>query len=148
MKHKFLIPIFICLCVLLISPIHIAQSDIAIKTKYTKQEIQSLIVQYAEIHKVSAKTMNAIVATESGYNTNAIGVHDGKTGCTARGLAQLNDCYMGKNIPASYATNPHYSLNLLGEKLAQGQGRQWTSYRTCILKETIVYKGKRLTCAV
>lgn len=104
-----------------------------LKDQYTKQEIQTLIHKFAKQYGVSETVMNHIVSKESGYNQYALHKNDGKTGCDSRGLAQLNSCYMGKDIPDSLAYHPPYAIDKLAYELKNGQCKQWS---TCPTKNT------------
>jgi len=94
---------------------------------YTKEKIKERIKHYANYYHVSEATMIHIVEKESSYNVKAIRHNDGRTGCTARGLAQLNSCYMGKGIPEKDAYNPEFALDILARKLKNGQCKQWST---------------------
>lgn len=111
-----------------------------------KRYIAQLVNEYADYYGVSRRAMQLIVANESGYVFDAHNPKDGQTGCQAWGLVQFNTCHMGKGMIVSDMTNPHYALDVLARKIANGDGFLWTTYRTCINKEIVIYKGKQVKC--
>lgn len=111
-----------------------------------KRYIAQLVNEYADYYGVSRKTLHLVVANESMYNYKLKAANDGRTGCHAYGLSQLNTCYMGKGMSMTDMTNPHFALDVMARKIAQGQGRNWTAYRVCIQGEIIIYKGKQIKC--
>jgi hypothetical protein len=111
---------------------------------YSKGIAKDLVNYYAGKWDVDAGTMWAIVKCEnpslnpkqqSGwhYTTAQINRHPswGDVGDQERsfGLVQI---HLPDNPKVSYreATNPDFSLDFLGEKLANNQGNKWTCYRT------------------
>jgi len=111
-----------------------------------KRYIAQLVNEYADYYGVDRRTMQLVVANESMYDYDLKATNDGKTGCHAYGLAQMNTCYMGKGMTTAQMIDPHYVLDVMARKIAQGQGRNWTAYRVCIQGEKIIYKGKQIKC--
>lgn len=111
-----------------------------------KVYIAKLVNEYADYYGVDRKAMQLVVANESKYVYNQHTKNDGRTGCHANGLIQLNTCYLGKGISIKDANNPHFALDLLARKIASGDGRLWTAFKTCVNKEVIYYQGKQVKC--
>ena len=111
-----------------------------------KRYIAQLVNEYADYYGVSRRAMHLIVANESEYRFDAYNPKDGRSGCKAYGLVQFNTCHMGKGMKVSDMNNPHYALDVLARKIAQGNGTAWTTFRTCINKEVIIHNGKQIKC--
>jgi len=111
-----------------------------------KVYIAKLVNEYADFYGVDRRTMHLIVSNESGYNHKAYVQHDGGHNWQAYGLAQINMKFWGSKITPEQAKNPHFALDFLARKIKAGDGELWTTYRTCINKEVIIYKGKKIKC--
>ena len=111
-----------------------------------KRYIASLVNEYADFYGVDRKTMHLIVANESEYIFDRHVQHDGGRNWNAWGLVQINMKFWGTKITPEQAKNPHFALDFLARKIKSGDGELWTTYRTCINKEVIIYKGKKIKC--
>lgn len=139
MKH--ILKIFITI-ILILSPIIITSTEAEYKEDFSnKQYIAELVDVYAEKYDVNKKTMHLIVFNESRYNYKAIG-----DGGNSHGLAQINMRFWSNKFTKDEAYNPHIALEFLAKELKAGKGRQWTTFRTCILGEKLFYQGKQILC--
>jgi len=111
-----------------------------------KRYIAQLVNEYADYYGVDRRTMQLIVANESQYNYNSYVQHDGGKDWSAYGLVQINMRFWGGRITPEQAKNPHFALDFLARKIKDGDGKLWTSYRTCINKDVVMYQGKQIKC--
>lgn len=89
--------------------------------------ISERIAYFASKWDVSAEVMETVVECESNYNPRAVGDQG-----HSRGLVQIHSKYH-PTVTDEMAFDVDYALEFLAERLARGEGRLWTCYRTNFL---------------
>lgn len=97
-----------------------------------KELIYSKIVSVAQEYDVSESVMDYVVRNESGYNNCAVGdthlVDPDGDPHVSLGAVQINR-YYNPDISEAEATDIDFSLRFLAQKLKEGRGNLWTTYR-------------------
>lgn len=95
----------------------------------TTPSIPEKIVHYADKWSVPVEVMTNVIVCESNGSTTVQSqfYKNGKQE-QSYGIAQLN-IEANPSITLGEALDPDYSLNYLGEKLANGQGKLWSCFR-------------------
>mgnify|MGYP006921329912 CR=1 FL=1 len=98
---------------------------------WNKAAVQALIKTYSAKYEVPYSVMDKVVECETA-GTYQVDIQSGhyRNGVREQsfGLSQIN-LPSWKGITKEQATNPHFALNFLGEKLKKGDGHLWTCYR-------------------
>jgi len=97
-----------------------------------KELIYHKIVEVSKEYGVSESVMDYVVRNESSYHNCAVGdTHltdpEGNKHIS-RGLVQINE-YYNATVTPEQAFDVDFSLRFLAEKLKEGKGRMWTTYR-------------------
>lgn len=111
-----------------------------------KEYIVTLVNTYADYYGVKREVMQAMVWNESYYVYDKHTQNDGGKNWSAYGLSQINMRFWGTKVTKEMAVNPHYALDFMARNIKQGNGKLWTTYRTCVQHEKIIYKGKQIRC--
>lgn len=109
------------------------------KATYTQDEVRVLVKFYADLYGISSVDMMRVVDEESDFLQYAKG-----DGGHSLGVCQIHS---SNKIPDAKRYDPHWCLDWMAGKIANGQGRLWTAYRTCILGEVVRDRnGKQILC--
>ena len=93
----------------------------ALWSVYTRDLI---IDYYADKWGVEAKILRQVILCESSFDPYAVGDDD-----QSYGLAQIYMPVWGETISIEQATNPHFAINFMAEKISQNRGYLWTCWR-------------------
>ena len=123
--------------------ISIARADaptVPPKTSWTIGEVRDLADYYASQYGVSHETMRTVISAESQFQWDLSGDHG-----TSFGACQIH-LPAHPDITKEQALNPDFCLDWTAKNISAGNGRMWTAFRTCILKEIVYSEGKQIPC--
>lgn len=109
-----------------------------IKDNYNRYEVYNLAMYYADINGVPYHNMLITIDGESDFEQYAKG-----DGGKSLGACQI---HQSNKIPTDKRYDPRFCLDFTAKKIASGQGRMWTAYRTCVLNETVIVNGEKIKC--
>lgn len=109
-----------------------------IKDKYDRYDVYNLSMYYADQYGVPYKNMLLTIDGESNFEQYAKG-----DGGKSLGACQI---HQSNKIPDNKRYDPRFCLDWTAQSISNGQGRKWTAYRTCVLKEKVYSNGKLIQC--
>ncbi len=128
------------------------------KTTWTDKEVRELAEIYAKKWEIKQNDFLLVVWNESHFKAGAHNKTDShKNSKGSHGPAQFASGTFRDNASEMFKKglttklytdmyNPEQAFDVMGYMIANKKGRAWTGYRTCVLHEVIIYKGKQIKC--
>lgn len=122
--YRFITMIAVFIVVSISFPKLLIAEDTFPKNWCDYQDYKCLVQRYSKEYNVSARTMEKIIACESGWNPIA---HNSK-GEDSWGLVQIN-LKAHSDISVEQATDPEFAVQFLARHLNQGKSKMWSCAR-------------------